>query len=102
MPVLRQMEERGIKVDRAFLQKLSVEYHQELKQIAARVYKVAGGEFNLNSPKQLGDILFDKLGLAAPRQKKTAGGQRSTRESELVKLAGQHPIIEDIFGVPRA
>jgi DNA polymerase-1 len=95
MPVLRAMERRGVKVDRAFLQKLSTEYHAQLDAIAARIYKTAGGEFNLNSPKQLGDVLFDTLGLSA--KKKTAGGQRSTRESELQKLSGQHPIIEDIL-----
>jgi DNA polymerase-1 len=95
MPVLRAMEKRGVKVDRAFLAKLGKEYHAELDVIAKRIYNIAGGEFNLNSPKQLGDVLFDKLGLAG--KKKTAGGQRSTKESELLKLAGQHPIIEDIL-----
>jgi DNA polymerase I len=96
-PVLRAMERRGILVDRDFLAKLSKEYTAELKKIAARIYKAAGGEFNVNSPKQLGDVLFDKLGLALAKQKKTAGGQRSTRESELEKMKGLHPIIEDIL-----
>jgi hypothetical protein len=50
------------------------------------IYKAAGEEFNINSPKQLGDILFDKLGLKPARQKKTATGARSTRESELEKM----------------
>jgi DNA polymerase-1 len=94
-PVLRRMEQRGVEVDKAFLEKLSVEYTKELESIAARIYKAAGQEFNVSSPKQLGDVLFDKLGLAT--KKKTAGGQRSTRESELQKLVGQHPIIEDIL-----
>ncbi|HVY73105.1 MAG TPA: DNA polymerase [Candidatus Paceibacterota bacterium] len=96
-PVLRTMEARGVLVDKKFLAQLSKDYHVELKEIAARIYKAAGGEFNINSPKQLGDILFDKLGLAAKNQKKTAGGQRSTRESELEKLRDQHPIIADIL-----
>lgn len=95
MPVLRAMERRGVKIDRAFLAKLGEEYHKELDAIAKRIYKAAGGEFNLNSPKQLGDVLYDTLGLAT--KKKTAGGQRSTRESELQKLTGEHPIIEDIL-----
>lgn len=96
-PVLRAMEKRGIKVDKAFLQKLSTEYSSELKKIAARIYTHAGKEFNVSSPKQLGDVLFDTLGLSLKNQKKTAGGQRSTRESELQKLKDQHPIIEDVL-----
>lgn len=94
-PVLRRMEKRGVEVDKEFLKKLSVEYTKELDTIAKRIYKHAGGEFNVSSPKQLGEVLFDKLGLAT--KKKTAGGQRSTRESELQKLVGEHPIIEDIL-----
>ena len=96
-PVLRRMEERGVKVDKKFLAALSKDYHKELDTIAKRIYKAAGGEFNIASPKQLGDILFDKLGLASAKQKKTAGGQRSTKESELQKLKSAHPIIEDIL-----
>ncbi|MEK7108961.1 MAG: DNA polymerase [Patescibacteria group bacterium] len=94
-PVLRRMEKRGVKIDKAFLEKLSKEYTTELQKIAARIYTAAGGEFNIASPKQLGEVLFDRLGLIA--KKKTAGGARSTRESELQKLAGHHPIIEDIL-----
>ncbi len=94
-PVLRRMEERGVLVDKAFLKDLSKEYTKELDAISKRIYKHAGGEFNISSPKQLGEVLFDKLGLEM--KKKTAGGQRSTKESELQKLAGVHPIIEDIL-----
>lgn len=96
-PVLRAMETRGVLVDKEFLAKLSKDYHAELKKIAARIYEAAGGEFNINSPKQLGDVLFDKLGLSVKNQKKTAGGQRSTRESELEKMRELHPIIDDIL-----
>ncbi len=94
-PVLRRMEKRGVTVDKEFLKKLSKEYTKELIGISKRIYTHAGGEFNVSSPKQLGEVLFDKLGLET--KKKTAGGQRSTRESELQKLAGTHPIIEDIL-----
>lgn len=96
-PVLRRMEARGVLIDKDFLAKLSKDYHAELEKIAARIYEAAGGEFNINSPKQLGDILFDKLGLAVKNQKKTAGGQRSTKESELEKMRELHPIVGDIL-----
>ncbi|MCC7500846.1 hypothetical protein IT396_03580 [Candidatus Nomurabacteria bacterium] len=94
-PVLRGMEARGIKIDKEFLKKLSKEYSTELEKIAKRIYAHAGTEFNIGSPKQLGEVLFDKLGLDT--KKKTAGGQRSTRESELQKLKDEHPIIEDVL-----
>jgi DNA polymerase-1 len=97
MPILRQMEKRGVLIDKDFLKKLSKEYHTELDKIAARIYEAAGGEFNINSPKQLGEVLFDKLGLAVKNQKKTAGGARSTKESELEKLKDLHPIVGDIM-----
>ncbi len=96
-PILRQMEQMGIKVDHAFLRTLSGEYTGELHTIAKRIYAAAGEEFNINSPKQLGEVLFDKLGLGVKNQKKTAGGQRTTRESELEKMRDQHPIIADIL-----
>ncbi len=96
-PVLRRMENRGVKVDKKFLVQLSKDYHQELDKISKRIYTAAGGEFNIASPKQLGDVLFDKLGLASAKQKKTAGGQRSTKESELLKLRSAHPVVDDIL-----
>ncbi|HWB33748.1 MAG TPA: DNA polymerase [Candidatus Paceibacterota bacterium] len=97
MPVLRAMEKKGVCIDKKFLAKLSKDYHAELDKIAARIYEAAGEEFNINSPKQLGDILFDKLGLTPARQKKTASGARSTRESELEKMRDLHPIVADIL-----
>jgi DNA polymerase-1 len=95
MPVLRTMEAKGVKIDRAFLKNLSHEYHTELDKIAKRIFEAAGAEFNINSPKQLGEVLFDKLGLET--KKKTATGARSTKESELEKLRSEHPIIADIL-----
>lgn len=101
IPVLDLMCKRGVLIDRAVLAKLADAYHAELAAVAARIYKAAGKEFNINSPKQLGDVLFDDLALkssaAGVRMKKTAGGQRSTKESELEKLKGEHPIIGDIL-----
>ena len=97
IPVTRAMNERGVSVDRDFLNNLSHEYHTELSKLEAEIYKAAEGEFNINSPKQLAEVLFDRLNLGVRNQKKTATGQRSTKESELEKLRDQHPIIETIL-----
>lgn len=97
IPIIEEAQKYGILVDVKHFRNLSEKYHIELDKITARIYEHAGGEFNMNSPKQLGEILFDKLGLTAKGLKKTEGGARSTRESELVKLRDVHPIIEDIL-----
>jgi len=97
IPLIESAQNYGITIDKKYLDGLSKKYHIELDLITARIYGHAGGEFNMNSPKQLGEILFDKLGLATKGLKKTEGGARSTRESELVKLRDVHPIIADIL-----
>jgi DNA polymerase-1 len=97
LPILGKMFARGVLIDRKALAELAKKYHAELVDVAGRIYKAAGKEFNINSPKQLGDILFDDLALKAKGQKKTAGGQRSTRESELEKIKDLHPIVGDIL-----
>ncbi|MFZ2253135.1 MAG: DNA polymerase [Minisyncoccia bacterium] len=97
VPVLRDMEKVGIRIDVKHLEKLSKTMHAEIELLEKRMYAHAGVEFNINSPKQLGDILYDTLGLKAKNQKHTSTGQRSTRESELEKLKGMHPIIEDVL-----
>ncbi len=96
-PVIKAMNDRGIRVDRAVLKDLSVRYHSELSRLEKSIWGNAGGEFNISSPKQLGEVIFDKLGLTAKNMKKTAGGARSTRESELEKLRDAHPMIPMIF-----
>jgi DNA polymerase-1 len=96
IPVLDTMKERGIKVDRKYMAELSKEYNGKIKGLEKSIYKLAGQEFNINSPKQLGEILFDKLQLTAPKMKKTAGGARSTKESELLKLS-EHAIVKKIL-----
>ncbi|QSH39162.1 hypothetical protein JXR01_02545 [Candidatus Kaiserbacteria bacterium] len=95
--VLTHMNENGIALDVAYLKKLSKEYHTELSKLEKKIYKHAGVTFNINSPKQMGEILFDTLELKPKNQKRTSTGQRSTKESELEKLRGEHPIIEDVF-----
>jgi len=95
--VIRRMESCGVLVDKEVLANLAKKYRAELEAIRQRIYDAAGGEFNVSSPKQLGDILFDKLGLTVKGQKKTAGGQRSTKESELEKIKDLHPIVGDIL-----
>jgi DNA polymerase-1 len=79
------------------LKKLSKDYHKELEKLQKDIWKMAGEEFNVNSPRQLGTILFEKMGLKVKGQKKTAGGAMSTRESELEKMRELHPIIEQIL-----
>jgi DNA polymerase-1 len=97
MPVLKKMEVRGVKIDIPFLKELGKTYHKELARLEKEIWKHAGVEFNIGSPKQLGEILFDKLQLTAKGLKKTEGGARSTRESELEKLRESHPIVPLIF-----
>ena len=97
MPVVEQMNERGVKIDKEILAGLSQKYHKELSRLEKAIWKEAGEEFNINSPKVLSNILFNKLGLADKRQKKTPTGALSTKESELEKLRDKHAIIGHIL-----
>ena len=92
IPILKSMKERGIKVDTGLLKDLSKKYHTELSHLEKQIWKIAEVEFNVNSPKQLGEILFVKMGIGGKNQKKTASGGFSTKESELEKLKGEHSI----------
>lgn len=92
MPIVKKMEETGVKIDTKYLKDLSNEYHKELNSLQKKIWDFAGEEFNINSPKQLGDILFGKL-LAQKKGKTTASGNRSTKESELEKVKDEHPIV---------
>lgn len=95
--VVHRMNEDGIKVDTQYLKSLSKEYTKGLGEIAGRIYAHAGHEFNINSPKQLGGVLFDELKIGSGKFKKTATGARTTREEELSKMADLHPVIADIL-----
>jgi DNA polymerase-1 len=97
IPIIHRMEERGIKVDRALLARLSKTYGAELASLEKKIWKEAGTEFNIASPKQLGEVLFDKLGLKVKNAKKTGGGARSTKESELEKMRDMHPVVPMLF-----
>lgn len=91
--ILTQMEEIGIQLDPAFLGKLSDEFSLTMQTLEAKATEIAGESFNIASPKQVGEIIFDKLGVKGG--KKTASGQYSTSESVLEKL--EHPIAETIL-----
>ena len=93
IPILKETQRYGVLVNKSFLKELEEEYSKELEKIEKKVWEEAGVEFNVASPKQLGEILFDKLGLSVKNQKKTAAGAKSTRESELEKIAHLHPIV---------
>jgi DNA polymerase-1 len=95
--ILSEMRSHGVRIDTGILEGLRKEYRKDLEKIEKRIYSLAGKEFNISSPKQLGNVLFDELDLGVKGQKKTATGQRSTKESELEKLKDQHPIVADVL-----
>ena len=91
--ILCQMEANGILIKRPFLNELSKRFDEEIIALEKRAYEVAGEEFNLGSPKQLGEMLFEKLGV--PGGKKTKSGQYSTGEAVLSKI--DHPLVEIVL-----
>ncbi|QEE49166.1 DNA polymerase I [Flavobacterium alkalisoli] len=97
MPVLAAMEHEGINLDTNYLKQLSVELTNDAKTLEQRIYETAGESFNLASPKQLGEILFDKLKIGGAKQKKTKTGQYATGEEVLSYLSQEHPIVQDIL-----
>ena len=92
--VLADMEITGFKVNEAILRELDVEFTAILEDLTKEIYEIAGQEFNINSPKQLGEILFEKLGLPVVRRTKTG---YSTNIEVLEQLRDQHVIIEKII-----
>ena len=94
--VLSKMEISGIKLDIRYLQKLETELATSLSTLTKQIYSIAGKEFNIASPKQTGEILFEELSLSK-KPKKTKSGQYSTSEETLFKLKGTHPIIDKLL-----
>ncbi len=93
-PVLAALEERGVKIDRPHFAKLARSFEKHLKKAEAELYELAGGEFNPNSPIQLREILFDRLGLKPARKTKTG---YSTAADVLETLADEHPLPAKIL-----
>ncbi len=96
LPVLAAMEMEGIRLDEKALAESSASFAETLLRLQEKIHAAAGREFNLNSPKQLGEVLFDELKLI-DKPKKTRTGQYSTNEQVLAALAPHHPIVADLL-----
>ncbi|MCF7844187.1 hypothetical protein K9M47_04870 [Candidatus Gracilibacteria bacterium] len=91
-----RMEKNGITLDVEKLKKMSEELHAQVKVLEQKIYESVGSEFNIASPKQLGEVLYENLGLGT-KIKKTKTGQKSTNVSELEKIKDEHPSIAYIL-----
>jgi DNA polymerase-1 len=96
IPVLVDMEYEGIRLDVAALNAYSEKLSQEIGELTQKIFAAAGREFNIDSPRQLGIVLYEDLRIEE-NPKKTATGQYSTREAELLRLSSKHPIVQDIL-----
>ena len=96
IPIVKEMQDHGILVDKEYFENLSKEYRKELDKLTEKIYKLAGSEFNINSPKQLAEILFNKMGIKTSK-KKNASGSFSTKISVLEELEEGNPIIKEIM-----
>lgn len=97
IPVLAAMETEGIRLDVDFLKSMSIDMQKEINLFEQKIYETAGEKFNLASPKQLGEVLFDKMKIGGTKQKKTKTGQYATGEEVLSYLANEHQIVKDIL-----
>lgn len=97
VPVLAAMESEGINLDVNFLKAMAADMQKEINDFEQKIYETAGEKFNLASPKQLGEILFEKLKIGGAKQKKTKTGQYATGEEVLSYLANEHQIVKDIL-----
>ncbi|MDN3607591.1 DNA polymerase I [Kaistella yonginensis] len=96
MKVLAKMELEGISLDKNWLAQESIDLENDLRALEKTIFELSGEEFNMNSPKQLGEVLFEKMQLD-PKAKKTKSGQYATSEDILQKLAPKHEIIQHIL-----
>lgn len=96
IPLVEEMEKIGIKIDVPYFESLSKKYHKELESLEQEIWKLAGREFLITSPKQLGEVLYDELQLGE-KIKKTAGGARSTNADMLESLKEHHEIIQKVL-----
>ena len=96
MPVLAEMEMNGVCLDTDSLRETSKDFNNRMNEIEARIYELAGEHFNIASPKQVGEILFDKLKIVE-KAKKTKTGQYVTSEEVLQQLRNKHEIVADIL-----
>jgi len=96
MRVLAKIELTGVKLDNNWLAQESIDLENDLRILEAKIFELSGENFNMNSPKQLGEILFDKMQLD-PKAKKTKTGQYATSEDVLQKLSSKHEIIASIL-----
>lgn len=101
IPVLYKIEKRGMKIDKEYFEKMRVEYEGYVGRLATEVYMAAGVEFNINSPVQLADVLFNRLGLPTKGIKKKQRGY-STGAKELDKLKDLHPVVPKIMAYREA
>jgi DNA polymerase-1 len=97
IPVLASMEMEGINLDIDYLKSMSIDMQKEINEFEQKIYEAAGEKFNLASPKQLGDVLFEKLKIGGAKQKKTKTGQYATGEEVLSYLANDNPIVAAIL-----
>ncbi len=97
VPVLAAMEMAGVRLDVPFLEQMSKELAERLRELEARIQEMVGYPFNVNSTQQLSDALFKKLGLPVQGLRKTQSGHFSTSADVLERLRGKHPVIEVIL-----
>ncbi len=96
VPVLSRMEANGVRIDTENLKQISDEFGRQIQQVEEKIYEAAGMPFNIASPKQLGEVLFEKLRIDE-KAKKTKTGQYATGEDVLQKLSHKHPVIQMIL-----
>ena len=96
MPVLAEMERNGVRIDTAALEDTGNAFRTEMEQIEKEIFEMAGHDFLLTSPRQVGEVLFGEMGLNE-KARKTKSGQYSTSEEELEKIRHKHPIVDKIL-----